>query len=73
MVFYDLFQILYDTEPGLVQWKMIVSGLIWYFMVEYDRIWGLIWSYMGNMFKYDRVCDRIWSYVFEYDPIWSSM
>jgi len=69
MVFYDLFLILYDTEPGLVLWYMIVSDLIWYFMVEYDRIWGLIWSYMGNMFKYDRVCDRIWSYVFEYGPI----
>ncbi len=25
--------------------------------------------YMGNMLKYDRVCDRIWSYVFEYGPI----
>jgi hypothetical protein len=69
MVFYDLFLILYDTEPGLVLWYMIVSDVIWYFMVEYDRILGLIWPHMGNMFKYDRVCDRIWSYVFEYGPI----
>jgi hypothetical protein len=42
-------------------------------MVEYDRIWGLIWSYMGNMFKYDRVCDRIWSDDRECDLIWSYM